>query len=215
MKTVFILGLTTLLMFVVIPRLMAAEDYIITVYSQNFITIEHDGVIHAWARPSKDIRFKSGDNQQNFESFDQNASLNEQQEQEFLRKAQQEEQKAIETGNPRDYFRAADLYKGYDDEKSIEMANREIEILLSQPEPNYGSTAVTCITIFKNKELHDEYKQKHDEQVESCGGVPESDNPKDWAKFYECTGDYRSAKEYYLQSDDLESIKRIINKQGY
>lgn len=210
-KIVFIFIVIFIAVFIfLIFKSYSSEDYIITVYSNHFITIEHNGVIHAWAHGKKQsiITDKGNSDEEQSESDSWRVGN--------LGAAQQYEKQALETGDPHDFYMAAVYYQGIDNDKTIEMANKEIEILLDQPEPDYNSAAETVESIFKDEDFAETYRQKSREQIEICGGQPSDDNDNiAWAKFKECIGEYRGAKDHYYYANDFESVKRIKEKMGY
>jgi len=133
----------------------ADELYIIKSYGGGeIITVEHNGVIHAFGIGS--IERESN------EPFYENSSSDS----DDLRSAEGYKSEAEKTNEPANYYYAAYFFKQAGDmEQATEMANKEIELLLNEDPANYEGVAQTYEKIFEDHGLYNEYMKKHYENM--------------------------------------------------
>ena len=141
-----------------------AEEYIIASYGGQVITIEHDGIIHAFGRGIPDTLKEEDGNNEDKEQYillsqsDNNLDY-------YKEKAELREEAALRTNKHDDYYMAAFYYnKAGNEEKAKEMAEKEIELLVAQGTcGSYHSAAITARDILGDKELAEFYEQKSNE----------------------------------------------------
>jgi len=146
-----IVGISFLLSFIV----YADELYIIKSYGGGeIITVEHNGVIHAFGIGSTE---RESNEKEPDETSSDDSDIDW-----FRNKAEECKLIAENTNESINYFHAAFFFKQAGDmEQATEMANKEIELLLNEDPVNYEGIAVTYDAILENQELSNEYMKKH------------------------------------------------------